>query len=95
MRRIAVLDIGKTNAKVLVVDLATGAEEVLARIPNAVRCDGPYPHHDLDMLWGFALSGLKLAAERGVDAVSITTHGAACVLVDEGGGLALPMSMRP
>lgn len=91
MRRIAVLDIGKTNAKVLVVDLATGAEEVLARIPNAVRRDGPYPHHDLDMLWGFALSGLKLAAERGVDAVSITTHGAACVLVDEGGGLALPM----
>lgn len=91
MRRIAVLDIGKTNAKVLVVDLATGAEEVLARTPNAVVRDGPYPHHDLDMLWGFALSGLKLAAERGVDAVSITTHGAACVLVDDQGGLALPM----
>ena len=34
MRRIAVLDIGKTNAKVLVVDLATGAEEVLARTPE-------------------------------------------------------------
>lgn len=91
MRRIAVLDIGKTNAKVLVVDLATGAEEVLARTPNAVVRDGLYPHHDLDMLWGFALSGLKLAAERGVDAVSITTHGAACVMVDADGGLALPM----
>lgn len=91
MRRIAVLDIGKTNAKVLVVDLATGVEEVLARMPNAVVRDGLYPHHDLDMLWGFALSGLRLAAERGVDAVSITTHGAACVLVDEAGGLALPM----
>ena len=91
MRRIAVLDIGKTNAKVLVVDLATGAEEVLARTPNAVVRDGLYPHHDLEMLWGFALSGLKLAAERGVDAVSITTHGAACVLVDDVGGLALPM----
>ncbi|MDZ4085280.1 MAG: FGGY-family carbohydrate kinase [Tabrizicola sp.] len=91
MRRIAVLDIGKTNAKVLIVDLATGAEEVLARTPNAVVRDGPYPHHDLDMLWDFALSGLRLAAERGVDAVSITTHGAACVLVDAEGGLALPM----
>jgi sugar (pentulose or hexulose) kinase len=91
MRRIAVLDIGKTNAKVLVVDLVTGAEDVLARTPNAVRRDGPYPYHDLDMLWGFALSGLKLAALREVDAVSITTHGAACVLVDEAGGLALPM----
>lgn len=91
MRRIAVLDIGKTNAKVLVVDLATGTEEVLARTPNAVVREGPYPHHDLDMLWGFALSGLKLAALRGVDAVSITTHGAASVLVDEAGALALPM----
>lgn len=91
MRRIAVLDIGKTNAKVLVVDLATGGEEVLARTPNAVVREGLYPHHDLDMLWDFALSGLKLAAARGVDAVSITTHGAACVLVDEAGGLALPM----
>ena len=91
MRRIAVLDIGKTNAKVLVVDLATGVEEVLARSPNAVRRDGPYPHHDIEALWAFVLSGLQLAAARGVDAVSITTHGAACVLVDEGGGLALPM----
>lgn len=91
MRRIAVLDIGKTNAKVLVVDLATGVEEVLARTPNAVLRDGPYPHHDLEMLWAFALSGLKLAATRGVDAVSITTHGAASVLVDGAGGLALPM----
>ncbi len=91
MRRIAVLDIGKTNAKVLVVDLATGVEEVLARTPNAVVRKGLYPHHDLDMLWAFALSGLRLAAERGVDAVSITTHGAACVMVDGDGGLALPM----
>ncbi|MFN3994207.1 MAG: FGGY-family carbohydrate kinase [Tabrizicola flagellatus] len=91
MRRIAVLDIGKTNAKVLVVDLATGAEEVLARTPNAVVRNGPYPHHDLEMLWGFVLSGLRAAAGRGVDAVSMTTHGAACVLVDGDGGLALPM----
>lgn len=91
MRRIAVLDIGKTNAKVLVVDLATGAEEVLVRTPNVVRRDGLYPHHDIDMLWRFTLEGLKLAAKRGADAVSITTHGAAAVLVDADGGLALPM----
>jgi sugar (pentulose or hexulose) kinase len=91
MRRIAVLDIGKTNAKVLVVDLATGAEEVLARTPNAVVRDGLYPHHDMDRLWAFAVEGLRLAAARGIDAVSITTHGAASVLVDETGALALPM----
>jgi sugar (pentulose or hexulose) kinase len=91
MRRIAVLDIGKTNAKVLVVDLTSGTEEVLARTPNAVVPDGLYPHHDMEMLWQFVLAGLTLAAARGVDAVSITTHGAACVLVDADGGLALPM----
>lgn len=72
MRRIAVLDIGKTNAKVLVADLGSGAEEVLARTPNAVMRDGPYPHHDLKRLWDFALSGLRLAAGRGVDAVQVT-----------------------
>ncbi len=71
MHRIAVLDIGKTNAKVLVVDLATGAEEVLARAPDTVVRDGPYPHHDPEMPWGFALSGLKLAAERGGAAVGL------------------------
>ncbi|WP_333815832.1 FGGY-family carbohydrate kinase [Tabrizicola sp.] len=91
MRRIAVLDIGKTNAKLLVVDLATGAEDVLARAPNAVRRDGLYPHHDMDALWHFVLSGLTLAAARGVEAVSITTHGAACALVDAEGDLVLPM----
>jgi sugar (pentulose or hexulose) kinase len=91
MRRIAVLDIGKTNAKVLVADLATGGEEVVARVPNAVLRSGPYPHHDVDALWRFVLDGLRTAAEHGVDAVSITTHGAASVLVDGAGGLALPM----
>jgi sugar (pentulose or hexulose) kinase len=91
MRRIAVLDIGKTNAKVLVVDLATGSEEVLTRVPNAVLRGGPYPHHDIDALWRFVLDGLRSAAAHRVDVVSITTHGAASVLVDGAGGLALPM----
>lgn len=89
MARIAVIDIGKTNAKVLVADTATGAEEVLARTPNTVRRDGPYPHHDAQALWTFLLQGLSRA--RGVSAISVTTHGASAALVDAAGALALPI----
>ncbi|MBK8439226.1 MAG: FGGY-family carbohydrate kinase [Rhodobacter sp.] len=91
MRHIAVFDIGKTNAKLLAVDLATGAETSVAKRPNAVLADGPYPHYDIDGLWRFVIDGLRrLAARQAVDAISITTHGAAAVLLDGAGGLALP-----
>ena len=89
MARIAVIDIGKTNAKVLVADTETGAEEVLARTPNTVRPDGIYTHHDAAMLWDFLLKGLALA--RDVSAISVTTHGASAALVDGSGNLALPI----
>ena len=92
MRHIAVIDIGKTNAKLLTVDLATGAETTIARAPNSVRRDGPYPHHDADALWRFLLSALRdLGAAHPVDALSITTHGAAAALVDAAGDLSLPI----
>lgn len=89
MARIAVIDVGKTNAKVLVADPAAGTEEVLARVPNAVRRDGPYPHHDMGRLWDFVLEGLRKVGP--VAAISVTTHGASAALVDEGGALALPV----
>lgn len=92
MRHIAVIDIGKTNAKLLSIDLATGAETTIARAPNAVRRDGPYPHHDADALWSFLRTALAaLAKAHPVDAISITTHGAAGALVDEAGALTLPI----
>lgn len=92
MRHIAVIDIGKTNAKLLTVDLATGAETTIARAPNTVRRDGPYPHHDADALWSFLRQALaELAKAHPVDAISITTHGAAAALVDGTGALALPI----
>ena len=92
MRHIAVIDIGKTNAKLLSVDLATGAENIIARAPNSVRDDGPYPHHDHLALWQFLLAALRdLAARHRVDAISITTHGASAALVDAAGDLALPI----
>lgn len=92
MRHIAVIDIGKTNAKILSIDLASGEETTLARAPNAVRHDGPYPHHDAEALWAFLRLGLTdLAKGHAVDAISITTHGAAAALVDATGALTLPI----
>ena len=91
-RRIAVLDIGKTNAKVVVLDAATGAEIVAARMANAVLKDGPYPHYDVEALWTFTLDAFRrFAREPGFDAISITTHGASAALLDVDGRLAMPV----
>ena len=95
MRTVAVLDVGKSNAKVAAVSAETGAEVALRTTPNVVRQDGPYPHFDAAMLWDFFLSSLaELRREHAIDAISITTHGAAGVLITgepEGDGLALPI----
>ncbi len=91
-RHIAVIDIGKTNAKVVVLDAGTGAEIAAVRTANSVLKSGPYPHYDIESLWRFIIDALKgFAATPGFDAISITTHGASVVLLDAGGDLALPV----
>jgi sugar (pentulose or hexulose) kinase len=91
-RRIAVLDIGKTNAKVVVLDAVTGAEIASAKMANTVLKDGPYPHYDVEALWSFTLDACRRFAEApGYDAISITTHGASAALLDADGQLAMPV----
>ncbi|WP_105439741.1 FGGY-family carbohydrate kinase [Neorhizobium sp. T25_13] len=90
--KIAVLDIGKTNAKVVVLDCATGEEIAERRAPNRVLPGPPYPHYDIDALWTFVLQALSdFAKQPGFDAISITTHGASAALLDSEGKLALPV----
>ncbi|BCH12159.1 carbohydrate kinase [Mesorhizobium sp. SEMIA 3007] len=92
LRHIAVIDIGKTNAKVALVDLATLSEVALRRMANAPLRQKPYPHHDVEALWTFILDSLAgLNRERRIDAISITTHGATGALVDASGELVLPV----
>lgn len=92
MRHIAVIDIGKTNAKVALVDLATLSEVALRRMANAPVRQAPYPHHDVEALWTFILDSLAgLNREQRIDAISITTHGATGALVDASGDLVLPV----
>jgi sugar (pentulose or hexulose) kinase len=91
-RHVAVIDIGKTNAKVALVDLERRVETGMRRMPNTVLKDGPYPHFDTDRLWAFILESLAvLNREQRIDAVSVTTHGATAALVDAHGRLALPI----
>ena len=86
----AVLDIGKTNAKVVLVSDA-GEEVAERRMPNRVLPGPPYPHFDAEALWAFALGALRDLAPLGISAIVPVTHGACAALVDEGGALALPV----
>lgn len=90
-RHIAVIDIGKTNAKVVLI--ASDGHRPIASLgmPNTIRRDGEYPHADVDALWDFICQSLKhFGAEHGVDGISITTHGACGALISRN-GLALPI----
>ncbi|PYE88009.1 FGGY-family carbohydrate kinase [Phyllobacterium leguminum] len=82
---IAVLDVGKTNAKAVIVDSATGAEIATRTMPNRVLSGPPYPHYDIETLWRFFLTALtEFTRTPGFDAISITTHGASAALLKQG-----------
>lgn len=92
MTHIAVIDIGKTNAKLALVDGETLAEIAVVTRPNRTLPGPPWPHFDLEGHWRFFLAHLaEFHARHGIDAISVTTHGAAGVLLDADGGLAAPM----
>lgn len=85
-----VLDIGKTNAKLTLID-AAGRTVAEARTPNTVRRDGPYPHHDTERLWAWMLAELRsLSALARIRAIVPVTHGATAALIDDA-GLVLPV----
>ena len=92
IRNVAVIDVGKTNAKVALFDLVEGRESHVRSTANVVLRDGPYPHYDIDRLWAFFLESLRvIGAAIRIDAIAITAHGASSVLVDAEGDLALPV----
>ncbi|WP_075292583.1 FGGY-family carbohydrate kinase [Pararhizobium arenae] len=92
MKTVAVIDIGKTNAKVALVDLDRFEEIAVRKTANTASTDGLYPHFDVEHLWRFITRSLgELNAERAIDSISVTTHGATAVLLDVNGDLALPL----
>jgi sugar (pentulose or hexulose) kinase len=78
---IAVLDVGKTNAKLLLLDEAGAVVAQRAR-PCAVLPGPPYPHLDLDGIWAWAVAALReLAALAPIGCIVPVAHGAAAVLM--------------
>lgn len=91
-QHVAVIDIGKTNAKLVLVDRQTLTEIAVVTRPNTVLPGPPWPHFDVDGHWTFLLDALRdLHAKHGIDAISVTTHGACAALLDETGALAAPI----
>ena len=93
IQSVAVLDVGKTNVKLLLHDAETGCERVVRAAPNRVLRDGPYPHYDTDAIAALLLDGLAETARHpdlAPDALVVTTHGASAALLDRH-GLALPV----
>jgi len=89
---VAVIDIGKTNAKLALVDLDGPREIDVRKRPNTVLAGPPYPHYDTDGLWEFILGALaEMQRLHGVDAITVTTHGASAALLDGEGRLAAPV----
>jgi sugar (pentulose or hexulose) kinase len=87
---IAVLDIGKTNLKLLVASDDGWPLETLS-IPNAANASDPYPSYDLAGLEAWFLDALAEVSQRhAIGAVIATAHGCGAVLVD-GDKPVLPM----
>jgi sugar (pentulose or hexulose) kinase len=85
-----VLDIGKTNVKLVLVD-AGGKVLAEQRSPNEILPDGLYPHHDTERIWDWMLTAMKVfSGVAQVGAIVPVTHGATAALVDDE-GLVMPV----
>jgi sugar (pentulose or hexulose) kinase len=94
-RNVAIIDVGKTNAKVSLVDAEEGAVLAFRAHANTTRTDGPYPHLDANGIWDFFCGALSaLNSETAIDAIAITAHGSAGAFIagdPEGDGLTMPI----
>jgi L-fuculokinase len=88
---VAVLDIGKTNAKVVVADPRTG-EQIWSRAhPNGPLAGAPYRAIDAQAIETFVLSALGDAPRRAEIGVIVPVAHGACAALVTADGLALPV----
>ena len=85
-RLLVVLDIGKSNAKIVLLDPLNGAEIASARHPNASVMGDPVRQLDLAGLTRWLVDTLASLPQRHrIGAIVPVAHGAACVMLDAGG----------
>ncbi len=83
--RVAVLDLGKTNIKILVTTALGEPVEILS-YPNAPDASGPYLAIDLNRIQWLILDALTALGKRHrIRAIVATAHGCGGVLVDDHG----------
>jgi len=93
-RNCLVLDVGKTNVKIHVLD---ERQRSLATYTTANESlsSAPYPHADVDGIWRWMMQVFRACAtEHDIEAIAVTAHGATAALVDpslSGNGLVAPI----
>lgn len=97
MTHCLVLDIGKTNIKLHVLDDDLNSVFGVS-IKNKVCNGAPYPHYPVDKIWQWILDSSKQINQKyHICSISITTHGATAALINrnnlnnEQTGLVLPI----
>ena len=91
MSVIAVMDIGKTNAKLSCVDAQSGVLISSVSTQSRTQDTGLYPHLDTESMWRWYLESLKeLQASSPIKTIVVSAHGATAALLDDN-GLVLPV----
>jgi len=90
-----VIDIGKTHAKLHVLD--HGFDSIFSKqMKNVVELKGGYPSINVSAIWQWIVEGIKEVTKNySISAMTITTHGATAALInsnaDNSDGLVLPI----
>ena len=87
---IVVLDIGKTNKKILVINDKLEVLEKVTGSFNEYEKDGVRFEQPEEIFNWFVENLRELAKSYTIDSISVTTHGASLVCLDESGSIAVP-----
>lgn len=89
---VAVIDLGKSNSKVALVDTHIAKEIDVILQATSTTHTTLYPSLDHNATEAFIVDALReLSSQHTIDAITVTTHGATVALIDGQGQLAMPV----